>query len=192
MARQTVRRVNPNNSYVAGSAAYDYAYLERERRQRAEREHREYAERMERETARRPAARPKVVEKPKVREKLHVSPLLVLGFAVAAVMLVMILTDYAQLTAISTDVVSMQKELSSLEEDHVALVARYERTFDLTTVKEAAEAAGMAKPSSSQIYYVDLSTPDNVVLYRRENTSVLGRVFTSLGQDVVCMVEYFK
>ena len=86
----------------------------------------------------------------------------------------------------------MQRRLSTLEEDYVSLLSRYERTFDLTAIKEAAEAAGMAKPSASQIYYVDLSAPDSVVLHARADESVLGRVFTAVGRDVVSIVEYFK
>ncbi|MBQ9648385.1 MAG: hypothetical protein IJV43_08510 [Oscillospiraceae bacterium] len=190
MARRPTRQVN--SRYASGNLAYDYDYLEREQRRRAEREQREYAERRARETVRRPEPRRRVVEAPKRRERIRVSPAVVLGFAAAAAMVVMLLMSYAQLTAISHEVVRQQKELASLQEEHVKLIARYERTFDLTAIKEAAEATGMAKPSASQIYYVDLSAPDNVVLYERAEANVLGRVFTSVGQDVVSVVEYFK
>ncbi len=208
MARRDLRQLNRNGRYVSGDLAYDYDYLEREQRRRAEREERAYAERREREyaerrereyaerRARESAARPEprrwVEAPPKHRERQHVSPLVLLGFASAAALVVVLLMSYAQLTAISNDVVSMQRKLASLQEEHVALLSRYERTFDLAAIKEAAEAAGMAKPSASQIYYVDLSAPDNVVLYARAEANVLGRVFTSMGQDVVSIVEYFK
>ena len=190
MARRPTRQIN--NRCVSGNLAYDYDYLEREQRRRAEREQREYAERRARETAVRSEPRKRVAAPPKHRERIRVSPVVILGFVAAAAMVVMLLMSYAQLTAISHEVVRQQKELASLEEEHVKLVARYERTFDLTAVKEAAEAAGMAKPSASQIYYVDLSGPDSVVLYRRAETNVLGRVFASVGHDFVSVVEYFK
>ncbi len=192
MARRDLRQLNRNGRYVAGNLAYDYDYLEREQRRRAEREEREYAERRARETVARPEPRRRVEAPPKYRERQRVSPLVLLGFASAAAIVVVLLMSYAQLTAISNDVVSMQRKLSSLEEEHVTLLARYERTFDLAAIKEAAEAAGMAKPSASQIYYVDLSAPDNVVLYARAEANVLGRVFASMGQGVVSVVEYFK
>ena len=60
------------------------------------------------------------------------------------------------------------------------------------TVKAAAVAAGMNKPSSSQINYIDLSAPDSVELCEAQNVSVLSRVFTSLGQGVFSVVEYFS
>lgn len=194
MARRPTRQLNQYDRYVSGNNAYDYDYLERERQRRIERERRaereREAERRMREEAARPIPRRQAASKH--RERQRVSPLALLGFAATAALVVLLLMNYAQLAAISNDVVSMQNELASLEEEHVALVARYERTFDLTAVKEAAEAAGMAKPSSSQIYYVDLSAPDNVVLYQKKDASVLGRVFTALGTNMGSVVEYFK
>ena len=107
-------------------------------------------------------------------------------------MVTLLLLCRAQLTELSADVVSMQRELSALEDEHVSLLTRYEKTFDLATIKEAAAAAGMSKPSASQIYYIDLSEADSVVVYQQQSTSVLSRVFTSLGQGVCAVVEYFK
>ena len=198
MARRPTGKPNRYGRYVSGNLAYDYDYLERERRRRAEREQREqrerreYAERRAREAAVRAEPRAKPVAPPKHRERQHVSPLILFGFAAAAVMVVMLLMSYAQLTAASHSIVTMQSTLSTLEDEHVSLLSRYERTFDLAAVKEAAEAAGMAKPSASQICYVDLSAPDSVVLYARGDETVLGRVFSAVGQNVISLVEYFK
>ncbi len=192
MARRTARQPNPNGRYVSGNLAYDYDYLERERRRREEREQREYAERRARETAVRTETRARPAAPPKRRELQRVSPIVLLGFAVAATMVVVLLMNYAELTAVSHDVVTMQRTLATLEDEHVALLSRYERTFDLAAIKAAAEASGMAKPSASQICYVDLSAPDSVVLYRHADETVLGRVFTAVGQDVLSAVEYFK
>jgi hypothetical protein len=59
-------------------------------------------------------------------------------------------------------------------------------------VKEVAEAAGMTKPSSSQVYYVDLSDGDSAVVYRQEEPGVLSRLLTSLNHGVYAVLEYFK
>ena len=139
-----------------------------------------------------PRRQEKKAVRPRVRERQRVSGVLVLGFAALAAMVVVVLMSYAQLTSISADVVSMQKELKTLDAEHVALLTQYERTFDLETVKAAAVAAGMNKPSSSQINYIDLSAPDSVELCEAQNVSVLSRVFTSLGQGVFSVVEYFS
>ena len=198
MARRPNRKSNDYGRYVSGNLAYDYDYLERERRRRAEREQREqrerreYAERRARERAVRAEPRSRPVSPPKHRERQHVSAFAVFGAAAMAVMVVALLMSYARLTAVSHQVVIMQSELAALEDEHVSLLSRYERTFDLTAIKEAAEAAGMAKPSASQICYVDLSAPDSVVLYGRPAESVLGRMFAAVGQDIASLVEYFR
>lgn len=192
MARKSMRQVNRSGRYVRGNLAYDYDYLEREERRRAERMQREYAQRRMRETRPHPTPGKRIVEQAKHRERIRVSSAIILGFSVAAVMVVALLMSYARLSVISHEVVQEQKYLAALEEEHVKLVARYEKTFDLTSIKETAEATGMAKPSASQIYYIDLSAPDNVVLYERESNKALSRVFTSVGHNIGAIMEYFK
>ena len=183
MARTSRRQPNSyRGGRVVGNLAYDERYAER----RAPRRESEQREQPREEFIRPPRRQEKKAVRPRVRERQRVSGVLALGFAVVVLM------SYAQLTSISADVVSMQKELKTLDAEHVALLTQYERTFDLETVKAAAVAAGMNKPSSSQINYIDLSAPDSVELCEAQNVSVLSRVFTSLGQGVFSVVEYFS
>ncbi len=189
--REQSMRYRHYSGRVDGNLAYDPAYEERQRRLRREREYEREHERRE-EFIRPP--RPKVQRRsaPARRQREKVSLGAACGFLALAVMAVLLILCRAQLTEISADVVSMQRELNTLEEEHVSLLTRYEKTFDLATIKEAAAAAGMSKPSSSQIYYIDLSEADSVVVYQQQSQSVLSRVFTSLGQGVCAVVEYFK
>ena len=193
---------------VVGNLAYDLAYEER-RERRAEEERREARRRAEeerREAARREAQRQEAqsakAQQPmprrreqnavRVRERQRVSGVMVLGIGALAMMVVAVLLSYAKLTSISASVVSKQQELKTLETEHVVLLTQYERTFDLETVKEAAAEAGMYKPSASQISYIDLSAPDSVEISETQSVSVLSRVFTSLGQSALSVVEYFS
>ena len=57
---------------------------------------------------------------------------------------------------------------------------------------EAAMAAGMSKPSSSQIYYIDLSGEDSVVVYQKTEGSLFSRLLASLNQGIYAVVEYFE
>lgn len=191
MARQTRRKVNYGGGRVVGNLAYDLNYDER-RRRGYEQPRSTEPDRAEVSTPVVPKANPATSPRTRRRHAISVSPVAVLGFAALAVMVVMLVMSYAKLTEISSNVVSMKNELSSLEVEHVALVTRYEKTFDLSAIKEAAEAAGMSKPSAAQVYYVDLSAPSNVVIYQPAQASVLSRIFTALGQNVSSMVEYFK
>ena len=175
---------------VNGNLAYDPAYEEHQRRLRREQE---YEREHQREEFMRPPQR-KVQKKaaPVRRQREKVSFGALCGFVALAAMVALMILCRAQLTEISSQVVSVQKEIAALEDEHVALLTRYEKTFDLTTIKEAAAAAGMAKPSASQVYYIDLSEADSVVVYQQKSQNVLARALTSLGNGVCAVVEYFK
>ena len=136
----------------------------------------------------------KVHEKPKVqvRERQHVSPFTVLGTMAAIGMAVLLLMGYIQLTVLSADTVALKKELSTLQTENLRLTTEYERMFDLATVKEAAEAAGMVKPGSSQICYIDLSEGDSAVVYQQSDPGVHSRLLTSLHHGFYAVVEYFN
>ena len=188
MASRKQQNMRYHGGRVVGNLAYDPAYEERQRRLRREQEH----ERQREEFIRPPQRReqPKAAPARRQREKVSLGALC--GFAALAAMVALMILCRAQLTEISSQVVSVQKEIAALEDEHVALLTRYEKTFDLTTIKEAAAAAGMAKPSASQVYYIDLSEADSVVVYQQKSQNVLARALTSLGNGVCAVVEYFK
>lgn len=177
---------------VYGDLAYD---LDREVREHALRHAGEAPRRQtaETETAAH-KARPRVrsLSKAQVRQRQKVSILSVLGVGAAIGLAVLLMMGYIQLTAISDEVVSLQDQLAELETENVALTAQHEQMFDLATVKEVAEAAGMSKPSSSQIYYIDLSEGDSAVVYQQEETNLLSRLLTSLNHGIYAVVEYFE
>ena len=100
--------------------------------------------------------------------------------------------SYIQLTVLSADTVALQNRLSALETENVRLTAEYEQMFDLASVQEAAAAAGMVKPGSSQISYIDLSDGDSAVVYQTESPSTLTRVLTSMHHGASAVVEYFN
>lgn len=156
--------------------AYDYNALERSRPQE------------------RPQPRPQVrtIRRPKVnlRPAEQVSVSAVLGFLVAGAMLVLVLMSYVRLTALSDSVVSLQKELATLQTENVTLTTAYERAFDLETVESAARAAGMSKPSTSQIYYLDSNLPDSASVYTTA-ASGAGQILSVIGDKLHAVVEYF-
>ena len=96
-----------------------------------------------------------------MRQKQSLSVFSVVGFGAVAVLAVMVLLSYVQLTALSAQTVSLQNELAQLEEENVVLTAQYERMFDLNTIKEEAEPG------------------------------ILGQLLESLHHGVYAVVEYF-
>lgn len=126
------------------------------------------------------------------RAAVRPSPVLLLGTVLVVGMVISLMLCYVKLTGISDNVSSIKREISALEEEHVALLTAYERTFDLATVKAAAEAAGMSKPSSGQIQYIDLSGADSVEVYAAGGAAALNG-FTEKAESLWAYVlEYFR
>ena len=175
-------RYDPYHRSVDGSLAreLDWAVRERELRHAGEAPRHKEEERVH--------AAPRV----RVRERQHVSVFSVLGCAAVLAMAVVLLLGYTQLTVLSSDTAALKERLEALESDHVVLTAEYEWMFDLTAVREAAEAAGMTKPSASQICYLDVSGGDSAVVYEKEAGGALDRALDSLHHGVYAVVEYFQ
>ena len=168
---------------VNGSLAYDLDYAVRERELR----HAGEAPRTQKKT------KAKVYETPRVlvRARQVVSPLAVLSVAAIMGLALLVLMSYVQLTMLSADTVKLQSQLEELESENAALTAQYQRMFDMASVKEAAEAAGMSKPSSTQMSQLDLSAGDSAVAYRQKEPGLFSRILSSLHGGVYAVVEYF-
>jgi len=109
--------------------------------------------------------RPKV----QVRQAGKVSLFAVTGFAAVAVLAVLILMSFVQLSGISSEVVALNEEMTQLRSEEATLRARYEMAYDLSAIETAVTSDGsMSRPQTGQMVYVDLTEPDSVVRYSRE------------------------
>lgn len=166
---------------VNGSLAYDLDYAARERDLRR--------------AGRAPKAREKarVYEAPRVllRARQYVSPLAVLSVSAIMGLALLLLMNYVQLTRLSAETVKLQSQLAELETENTDLTARYQQMFDMASVKEAAEAVGMSKPSSTQMSRLDLSEGDSAVAYQQKEPGLFSRILSSLHGGVYAVVEYF-
>ena len=144
------------------------------------------------ETAAERNARRRAQAKAAVRPAQRVSFAAVLGFAFVGALMVATLLCYVRINSISRSIVSMKERISVLQVEQVALLTQYEQAFDLSSVKEAAEAAGMTIPSESQIYYIDLPGEDQAVSYTGRDGGLLDRVLTGLSRAMYAAVEYFQ
>ena len=177
------------NGPVYGNLAYDLDALVRERAL-------EEAGRMPEQPRPERRRQQEVVQRPRTQTaaqpKAQVSPLVLGSVAVLAAMVVVLLMGYVKLTQISGNVADMKTELDKLNTEHVQLLTEYEQTFELSTIKEVAEAAGMSKPSAGQIEYVELGGSDTAVVYAAGDDGVLDRAFASAKGGVLALVEYFQ
>lgn len=107
-------------------------------------------------------ARPRV----QVREAGKISPFAVVGFFSIAVMTVLLMMCCVRLTVLSDESVQLRGQLSRLQEEESDLLARYELAYDLQAIESEMLASGaMVRPAGDQMVVLDLSEPDNVVVY---------------------------
>lgn len=172
-----------NMTMIYGSLAYDLDTLARERQLE------EAGEMPERSGAPQPKAQPR--RHPQAQAKTRPSPLLVGGIVLVCALVMVLLLGYVQLTVVSNHVVTIKDQLTTLQEEHVALVTEYEKTFDLATIKAAAEEAGMSKPTSGQVQYIDLSGSDTAVVYGDE-PGVVEKAISSIKGGAQFIWEYFR
>lgn len=122
------------------------------------------------EIQRQPERKPADDRKPRVvlRQQEHISLTAVAGFMVVAALAFGVLTSHIQLTSLYADTVAAQKELTQLQETNAKLETEYEEIFDTETLQQAAEKAGLQEPAASQKVYMELSDPDNAIVYHGE------------------------
>lgn len=124
----------------------------------------------------RPQVRPKerTLARPRVqvREAGKVSPFAVVGFLSIAVMAVLLLMCCVRLTVLNDESIQLRDQLSQLQAEEAELLARYELAYDLQAIESQLLADGtMVRPDSSQMVVLDLSEPDNVVVYGQDESA---------------------
>lgn len=174
-----------NMKIVYGSLAYDLDALVRERQLEeagAMPERRVQPERQPQTQAR---------PRPQAQARTRPSALLVCGIALVGILVAALLLGYVQLTAVSNNVATIKKDMAALEEEHVSLLTEYEKTFDLATIKAAAEEAGMSKPSAGQIQYIDLSGADTAEVYGAA-PGIVEKTVSAIKDGALSVWEYFR
>ena len=128
------------------------------------------------------------------RQQQAVAPFAIIGFLAAAAIAVVLLLGNIQLNSLYADNVQLQKQLTTLETEHADLTAQFELKFDQAKLEAAVAADGtLAKPNSNQSVYIDLSEPDNAVVYgsEKQSTGVDG-FFKTVGDLFSSVVVYFR
>lgn len=125
-----------------------------------------------------------------IRPAQHISPVVLAGALCVAGLMVALLLCYVRMNAISRSIVAMKTQIAQMEVDQVSLLTRHEQAFDLSTVKESAEAAGMTQPSDSQVFYIRLPGEDQATAHGSE--SGLSGFFAAFQRGFYTAAEYFR
>lgn len=120
-----------------------------------------------------------------VRTKQSVSPAVLLGCALAAVMVVLFLMARIQLTEVTDVSAQLESRLTELESEQSRLRIEYESAFNLAEIEEyATTVLGMQKPREEQTYYLDSSVPDKATVIKEENEGGLWSKLTGFFQSL--------
>lgn len=163
LARRLDRRELERRLETSGQVDFDQAYR---RHQETEAEKR---------------ARQRAKTKAAVRPRQKIPLMAVVAFLGVAALMVGILMCYIQLNGISRHIVEMKREIAALEVEQVGLLTKYEQSFDLSSVKAAAERYGMGQPSESQIYSIELPGENQAVSHSGGERGILSRAKEALG-----------
>ena len=179
MAQQSRRRTRYE---TYGSVAYDPAWSARA----------SAAPKREEELRPRPRVRPKerTLARPRarVRQAGLVSPFAVVGFLAVGIFALLLLSCATQLAIANDEAVQLRSELEALKEEEAKLLVQYELAYDLQAIEAQLTADGsMVKPNSSQFVVLDLSEPDNVVVYDDGGGGIFDQIQVFFGS----VVSYF-
>ncbi len=131
-------------------------------------------------------------ERARVRPAGYVAPTAVIGFALVAVMAVLLLAGYAQVTQVSDQIVHLRQEEDALREENAKLSTEYELCFDLKSVEERVAASGMmVQPQPGQIIVLNVAEPDSAKIYQDQDGDGAD-LWSEVGDTVDNLVEFFQ
>jgi len=93
------------------------------------------------------------------RTRIYVDPVAILGIAVAACMLIMMVVGVFQLKNAQQKAVQMERYVSQLSAQSKALENQYEAGYDLKEVEQTARALGMIPVAEASQYSVSVFVP---------------------------------
>lgn len=140
-----------------------------------------------------PDAPVKNVPEARVRTRLWVSPGVVLGAVIAAVLLFLVIFSYMRLYEAQSTVSNLRTEREELLEDQEQLRSQYENALDLEEVESRARKMGMHEPLTSQITYIEVDAGDTTEIYSEpEKRNFFEQIFYAFKDTLTDVVEYFS
>jgi hypothetical protein len=119
----------------------------------------------------------------KARARVSVSPAAIIGFGIAAVLLVFSLLGRVQIMQTSDEAAALSDRLGVLREEQSKLLIQYESTFNLMEIEDFAKnTLGMQKARGDQIYYVGGRVPDKAVVIAESRTGFPDRLYDLLDR----------
>ena len=104
-------------------------------------------------------------------------------------MIVLVLFSHIQLDQINDEQAALSTQLTALQKDYEDLSSQYEQIFDMESIKTAFTTNGsMVQLTPEQQTYMDLSRPDNAVVYENDEPERVLPLSAAFSQ----VVEFFR
>ena len=175
MAARTNR--HPTPEYRAqGGAAYDIYRAPQRRPQPAEL----------------PEERPAPPRVRRVRAHVGIAPFAVIGLGAAVFLAVLVIFGYVRIYETDRQIASLQRELTTLQEERDKLESSYENKIDLAEIESRALALGMTQPRTGQTVYLDLGGTDHAEIAPEKHENIVLQVFHAIRDSVLGFVEYLS
>ena len=181
----TAKSPRYGNNATYGSLAYDPNRVAR------------YHERIDRPVDRQviipaaPRIKEEVAAAARVRTNQAISPLAIIGYVCAAILVIFTLMAKVQLTEVTDASANLEQQLSDLDVAQNRLLIDYEKAFNMTEIEEyATSQLGMQRPRDEQVFYLDSTVPDKaVIIDEKETENGFGdRILDALSS----IAEYFR
>lgn len=116
-----------------------------------------------------------------------------LGFAIAAVLIIVSLVARVQLSQASAEVSTLEDQYTELQEQQTRLRIDYESAFNLTEIEDyAIHELGMQKPRSDQLYYISSSDAADTAVVLDQSAAEPLSLADRLGDFFSSILEYFR
>lgn len=140
-----------------------------------------------------PQKQEKTAVKTAARPASHIiSAFSVIGFALTAALMVMVLLSYVRLAEISLSISDLEAQMTELSSQEKALTVEYEKAFNLSAVEHyAVYELGMVKPADGQIKTIDMERSDRAEILSSGKTNNDG-LLNKTTDFLASLLAYFR
>ena len=142
--------------------------------------------------ARLPEEKPLPKSRQAVRPRLVVAPLAMIGLAVVAILLLMVVYSYVQLYEAPARAGELSKAISAANATTEKLRSTYESRIDLAQIEERAKELGMMQPSTRQKVYLSIAGADHAEVLQVDRRGFAAKLWDALSGSFHGVLEYFR
>lgn len=139
-----------------------------------------------------PEERKQPVRTKKVKAKLAVAPFAVAGIMLVLMLAVMVVMGYVRLYEAKSVTGNLNDQISEATEESSRLRSQYESLVDFDQIELYATSHGMKKPTSAQTVYVNVPHQDMAQIRIAEESNLLEKAWSAIRDGFCALMEYLQ